>query len=149
MNKSCLVCGNDFVTYKSKIALGKGKYCSKKCCLEVTNKSLSESGLKTRFKKNNLPVNFIGRTKTRSRKNRVSYWMIYKPEHPKANHKKQVREHILIIEDKIGRYLNNNECIHHIDGDGLNNDINNLLLTSKDEHCRIHLKDNVHKRWQK
>ena len=41
----------------------------------------------------------------------------------------------------IGRKLKNNEVVHHIDGDKLNNDINNLKLMTRKEHIEIHRKD--------
>jgi len=76
------------------------------------------------------------------------YKLIYKPEHPFATRKGYVREHRLIMEEHIGRYLTKNEVVHHKDGDTLNNNINNLELLSGSEHRRLHLKDNVHKRWE-
>ena len=36
MIKNCVVCQREFVTYPSKILLGRGKYCSKQCCNSVT-----------------------------------------------------------------------------------------------------------------
>ena len=36
MIKQCLVCLKDFITYPSKILLGRGKYCSKVCSDSVT-----------------------------------------------------------------------------------------------------------------
>ena len=43
------------------------------------------------------------------------------------------------MELKIGRKLFINECVHHIDGDTLNNDINNLLLVTRSEHTIAHI----------
>lgn len=34
MIKKCEICHSPFRTYPSRIALGKGKFCSKKCCFE-------------------------------------------------------------------------------------------------------------------
>lgn len=39
-----------------------------------------------------------------------------------------IMEHILIMEKKLGRFLEKNELIHHIDKNKLNNDINNLYI---------------------
>jgi len=52
---------------------------------------------------------------------------------------KYIFEHRKAMETLLGRKLNKNEIIHHIDGDKLNNDINNLLLfkTQKD-HAKHH-----------
>ena len=52
-----------------------------------------------------------------------------------------VAEHRLVMENALGRFLNGNESIHHIDGNKLNNDINNLMLfpTNK-EHISFHTK---------
>lgn len=142
MIKKCY-CGKEFITYPSKIKLGRGKYCSKECCLKVTNKILEENGKKTRFKKgqdtwNRKPFVLTGNKK---------YRMIYKPEHPLATKKGYVREHRLIMEKHLKRYLTKEEVVHHIDEDILNNNIDNLELLSGSEHRKKHLKDNVHKRW--
>lgn len=53
-------------------------------------------------------------------------------------------EHRLVMEQSIGRYLDKNEEVHHIDYNKMNNDISNLLLVTKTEHRRIHLKDSIH-----
>ena len=42
------------------------------------------------------------------------YILIYAPDHPYAQSKGYVREHRLIIEEKIGRYLLPNEEPHHL-----------------------------------
>lgn len=43
-----------------------------------------------------------------------------------------------LIEQKLGRKLNNNEQIHHIDGNPLNNNTNNLEIRLLGEHQRQH-----------
>jgi uncharacterized protein (DUF1330 family) len=65
------------------------------------------------------------------------YRMIKVPDHPYVSNG-YVREHRLIMERHLGRYLTPDELVHHIDGDKLNNQIDNLLLTSMEQHRRIH-----------
>ena len=47
----------------------------------------------------------------------------------------------LLAEHKIGRKLLPNECVHHIDGNHYNNDIDNLQVLTTAEHTSIHHKD--------
>ena len=57
---------------------------------------------------------------------------------------KAVRYHRHLMEKKIGRKLNKEEIVHHIDCDKLNNNIDNLFLCeSTSEHNKIH--DNLEK----
>ena len=51
---------------------------------------------------------------------------------------KPKRKHQIIMERHIGRPLKKNEVIHHIDGNKRNNDLSNLLLTTRSEHAKIH-----------
>lgn len=46
--------------------------------------------------------------------------------------------HVLIMEKRIGRRLLADEIVHHIDGDKLNNDENNLALMTSSAHGRLH-----------
>lgn len=41
---------------------------------------------------------------------------------------KWVYEHVYVVENFIKRELNNGECIHHIDSNKQNNNINNLMI---------------------
>lgn len=56
------------------------------------------------------------------------YALIWMPDHPHANHQGRVREHRLIVEAKIGRYLKPTEVVHHVDDDPTNNSEDNLVL---------------------
>ncbi len=60
--------------------------------------------------------------------NTPRYYAIYLPEHPNCRSGGSILEHRYIIEQKLKRYLTPNERVHHIDGNGLNNSLNNLEL---------------------
>lgn len=68
--------------------------------------------------------------------------------HPRAKKSGDyVPAHVLIIEQKLGRFLNyygqnnpNNEVIHHNNGITNDNRIENLVLMSFAEHSTLHLK---------
>ena len=49
------------------------------------------------------------------------------------------------MKNYLGRILNPNEVVHHIDGDKFNNDISNLKLMDYKEHVKLHQKRRVSK----
>lgn len=57
-----------------------------------------------------------------------AYVYVSLPEHPRANKGGNVPVHTLVAERKVGRFLRPYEVAHHLDGDGLNNDPENLLV---------------------
>lgn len=67
------------------------------------------------------------------------YVMIHCPDHPNASCG-YVREHRLIVEKHLDRFLASSEVVHHVDGDKQNNRISNLRLYSSNAK---HLKDEL------
>lgn len=66
------------------------------------------------------------------------YIYILQLDHPKATKTGHVMEHRLIMEEYIGRYLEDDEVAHHINGKRDDNRIANLLLMNHGEHSRYH-----------
>ena len=68
-----------------------------------------------------------------------TYVYVCYPEHPKATKEGYVRMHILVAENKIGRRLKDDECVHHLDFDKYNNSPNNLIIFKTNaDHGRFH-----------
>lgn len=64
---------------------------------------------------------------------------LYLPNHPRSHRNGYVYEHIVIAEQSLGRPIEADEVVHHIDNDPTNNDPSNLhVFTSQAEHMRHH-----------
>ena len=59
------------------------------------------------------------------------------------------RRSILKMEKKIGRKLRKNECVHHKDGNTLNDKLSNLQLMTKSKHISYHMTGNKYNRFCK
>jgi hypothetical protein len=76
---------------------------------------------------------------------RAGYRNVRMPSHP-YNNCGYVREHRLVVEAHLGRYLEPTEVVHHIDGNPANNDITNLeVFASNAEHLRETLTGKPHR----
>ena len=66
------------------------------------------------------------------------YVRIYFPDHPKSDHWGRISEHDLIMECLIGRWLKDDEVVHHKNGIRTDNRKENLVLMTRSEHTRLH-----------
>jgi hypothetical protein len=72
------------------------------------------------------------------------YVMIRNRNHPRAqNNNGYVFEHILVMEDSIGRYLDYNETVHHVNGIKDDNRPENLELWTSPQPSGIRSSDAV------
>ena len=66
------------------------------------------------------------------------YILILHPDHPRADERNYVYEHIVIAEKKIGRLLTDNEVVHHINGAKNDNRPKNLQVVKDVDHRCFH-----------
>lgn len=66
------------------------------------------------------------------------YVHIFYPEHPNATKAGYMMEHRLVMEKQLGRYLEADEDVHHINENVKDNRPENLMVVSRSEHKIIH-----------
>jgi hypothetical protein len=116
----CIVCGKEVYANPSK--KDRKKFCSMEC-------------------KNNGMHLLVGGDKHWNWKGGVctvgGYTYMKDRRHPNRVSGDYVMEHRLVMEKKLGRYLNDNEEVHHINGIKSDNRIDNLELVVKKVHFGV------------
>jgi len=142
---TCSSCKKEFSIFLSRLKEPqKYIYCSRRCMGDHRK----ELGIK--------PPSMLGKkrpkhSKRMSGKNspfwkggrytQNGYLFILKPKHPFANKDGYIREHRLVMEKKIDRYLFSTEIVHHLNHDKLDNRPENLIILGRVDHNRHHLKE--------
>jgi len=71
-----------------------------------------------------------------------NYRIVYQPGHQNAmkseNWNGWVYEHIYVVTKFLGRSLECNEVVHHLDGNTMNNRNENLLVLDRGQHTKLH-----------
>lgn len=127
---------------KGHIPWNKGKKCPQlsgknhpmygKHHSEEHKKKISESEKGKIVKKGNKSYAWKGGRIKHSR----GYVYIYQPNHPYVSGKNYVFEHRLVIEKYLGKYLETEKVIHHINGIVDDNRIRNLMVFTKNVYHR-------------
>lgn len=66
------------------------------------------------------------------------YVLVLMRDHPHAGHNGYVKEHRLVMERHLGRLLERDEIVHHVNGDKTDNRLENLELMRQSEHVAEH-----------
>ncbi len=122
----CLICKKHFEIKLGRFNEGRGRFCSLKCWYQSS-------------KMTNSPNWKGGKMICENR------FYIYNPQHPNAPKRGYIHRYHLVAEKCLGRYLTKQEIIHHIDGNSLNDNPENLyLFSSHSEHRKFgHLKNKL------
>jgi hypothetical protein len=86
-------------------------------------------------------LNGYGHTKYHNK----GYVLTYAPRHPHAHKDGYIMLHTVLMEREIGRYLEPDEVVHHINHDRKDNRIENLRLMKKHDHFSMHMKERYSK----
>lgn len=104
---------------------------------EASHMARKKIGKANRGRRKREDYEFGGHEKKRS----DGYVKVYAPNHPNATKDGYVMKHTLVMEREIGRYLNSNEVVHHINHVRDDNRIENLRLMTVHDHMSMHMKE--------
>lgn len=125
--KKCIECKKSFSSFPSR----NRRYCSRRCS-NINSPALFTLGHKhTQGKKH-------GKWNGGKAKHSSGYIYIKQEKHPYKDVRGYVLEHRLVVEKHIGRFLSPKEVVHHINGNKIDNRIENLKLFSNQSH---HIKE--------
>ena len=136
---SCKICGN---FYFRKPSEAKNSKCCSKPCLKQYLKG--KHFVEPPHGKGEKAGNWKG-----GRRKQSGYIMIFSPNHPYKNANNCVKEHRLVMEKHLNRYILPAERVHHINGNRTDNRIKNLeIFNNHSEHMKSEHNNLLHNYYQ-
>ncbi len=145
MTICCEFCKKEFTILECQFRAKKGyKFCSQYCrdesrkrkykiCLQCKKEFYPERNSQIFCSNSCSAINkFIRLGKDKKKWMENGYWVLYR------RYDKPIKEHIKIMEDHIGRKLEKDEIVHHINEIRTDNRIENLKLMTRGEHSKYH-----------
>jgi len=144
---TCKICNEDIWDYRQR------NVCSfPKKCLSIlrSNNWKNNNPAKLSEVRNILKIKQTGKNNNQwnggkvkvyshASQNKTNHYIKVKMStHPFSDIQGYIMQHRLVMEAYIGRYLNKEEIIHHINGNKSDNRIENLLITNNHEHLQYH-----------
>lgn len=130
----CLLCGNTYLTVPQRFKRTgrQGQFCSRSCGTKALGGHKNKVGLESHLWKG-------------GKRESKGYIEVYQPNHPslKGTKRMYVREHRLVMENKIGRYLEKWEEVHHLNSVRNDNRPENLELWVKSHPAGSRLNEAV------
>jgi hypothetical protein len=154
----CKLCGKTFYTTKGRVRSKGTRYCSGVCSraslirperwgrYECANCGKTLNRLKNKAMFKNLFCNRKCLAEHRVKHPvhcgngkwlESGYVVVYRGKN------KPIKEHRLVMENHLGRKLLPSEHIHHINGDVKDNQIDNLMVMTKEAHVSLHRRQEV------
>lgn len=131
----CKFCGKEYKVVQSR--KNNSKFCSNSCSVKFTKPKRKSytTGKDHPMWKGGQTINTQG------------YILIRNVDHPNADTNGYVREHRLVLERHLDRYLEIDEVVHHVNGNKQDNRLENLEIMSRFEHLKLHpeITDKAHK----
>jgi hypothetical protein len=162
VKKICASCGKVFFPQQADVNRGRGLVCSKECRYKRQSSLMARRVASDEVKKK-ISSSLAGIPKSESHKQKLSEahkgkqletsnpnWkggsyisrgrkFIRISDHPNKQRNGYIMHSRYVVEQFIGRYLNKNEEIHHINFNKLDDSLYNLyLFESKANHARFH-----------
>jgi hypothetical protein len=148
-NSSCACTYNNYIRKRNIIEKPHCSVCGKQVsknrtrCIACANKEIKTINKKNKEELKEIGIQEFEKThcwniQKTARKSGYLYAVV--KEHPKANEHGYVLLHRVIMENEIGRILNDDEVVHHINFDVQDNRPENLIVLSKSDHNNLHAK---------
>ena len=140
VNIICDFCGKEFLRDQSRV--GDKNFCSKECVYKFKSKKYNPENYCKHEHLTELNIKLNPTRMTEEVKENIRWGSLLKgagKAYPKIHGK---AAHRVIMEAKLGRKLRPGEVVHHKDENRLNYSEDNLeLLSSQNEHAKLHLKN--------
>lgn len=121
----CDECGVEVSIPPSQFKRSKNHFCSRQCHMKFMNRELN-------------PTRMTPEVKAKIRRTMLGTGQGKSYEKTFGKH-----THRIVAEQKLGRPLETDEIVHHIDGDKRNNEPSNLMVMTQAEHARLHFRKKV------
>lgn len=122
----CEQCNGEY--YKKPSRVKESRFCSRKCCAKWVY--INRNYKKFTDHRGSKNSSWKGGRKVVS-----GYMLVH------VGNRKYQQEHRIVMAKHLGRKLQKHEVVHHINGNKLDNRIENLKLLSQSEHIKEHIKN--------